>query len=140
MNWQVMGEIARILECNALKPALYLSYERRAFFGDDGHDLRVSFDTSVLARRTDLRLESGTYGEPLLGEGEWLMEIKTAKSIPLWLCGLLSEYGIYPAGFSKYGAEYMRTLARRAEGSARTSAPNRNDPKPDAVSVAAMAR
>jgi hypothetical protein len=155
MNLQVLSEIARLLERCALRPALYLAYERVAYVeggqsvqaaqsgqggrdwqgvhaahdwndGQGGHDgqvahdgqdgLRVSFDTKIRARRTDLRLESGVYGEPLLGEGEWLMEIKTARSMPLWLCRLLSENGAYPCGFSKYGFEYLRTLGRRAVG------------------------
>ncbi|MPN57406.1 hypothetical protein SDC9_205100 [bioreactor metagenome] len=42
------------------------------------------------------------------------MEIKTSKSIPLWLTRLLSEYRVYPASFSKYGAEYMRLLKNSA--------------------------
>ncbi|MDR3239137.1 MAG: polyphosphate polymerase domain-containing protein [Clostridiales bacterium] len=110
MNWQVLNEVAYMLEQNSLKPAVYLYYERRAFFGTGNTDLRVSFDTNIRARRVQLRLEQGTYGEQLLEEGQWLMEIKSARSMPLWLCRLLSEYKIYPSGFSKYGTEYTRTL------------------------------
>ncbi|MDR1914216.1 MAG: polyphosphate polymerase domain-containing protein [Clostridiales bacterium] len=112
MNPQVLREIEYMLKQNILSPALFLSYERQAYFEDGAHDLRVSFDTNIRTRRTDLWLESGAYGEELLEKGEWLMEIKTAQSIPLWLCRLLSEYKIYPTGFSKYGAEYKRALGR----------------------------
>jgi hypothetical protein len=108
MNAQVLSEAAYILERKALKPALFLSYERTAYFGERG--LRVSFDMNIRTRRCDLRLEYGAYGEPLLNEGERLMEIKTAESIPIWLSNLLAECKAYPTGFSKYGVEYERSL------------------------------
>jgi hypothetical protein len=129
MNRQVMAEIACFLRRNDVKPALCLAYERLAYFGDGERDLRVSFDTEIRARSggsgsgcncdcdcvcgDDLRLESDALGELLLGEGEWLMEIKTSRSIPVWLCRILSEYEIYPRAFSKYGRAYMRTLERK---------------------------
>jgi hypothetical protein len=111
MNSQVLREIECILARWDLKPKLYLAYERRAFFGAENSDLRISFDTKIVTRRSDLRLEAGIYGAPLLPAGEWLMEIKTSQNMPLWLVKLLSEYGMYPIGFSKYGAEYRRSSA-----------------------------
>ena len=113
MNRQVNREIEYILERNTLLPVLYLAYDRRAYFGAGQHDLRVSFDTNIRTRRSDLRLEAGDYGERLLGDGVWLMEIKVAQSIPIWLCKLLSDNKVYPASFSKYGAEYQRFLKRK---------------------------
>lgn len=111
MNPQVLSEIQYVLEQHELRPQVFLAYERLAFFGTGQHDLRVSFDTNITTRRTDLRFESGIYGEKLLPSGKWLMEVKTAESIPLWLCRLLSEYEIYPISFSKYGTEYKHSLA-----------------------------
>jgi hypothetical protein len=113
MNIQVLSEIQYILKQHPLAPRIYLAYERRAYFGNDRHDLRVSFDTNILTRRTDLRLESGIYGDSLLPDSKWLMEIKTSKSIPIWLCRILSEYKTYPVSFSKYGTEYKQMLAQR---------------------------
>jgi hypothetical protein len=112
MNRQVVGEIEYILQTRKLQPAAYISYDRKAFFGIGEHDLRVSFDTNIRTRRYDLRLESGVYGEPLLDDDKRLMEVKVARSIPVWLCRLLSEYQIYPASFSKYGTEYKQMLAK----------------------------
>jgi hypothetical protein len=111
MNPQVLAEIQYFLQQHDLSPQVFLAYERLAFFGTGEHDLRVSFDTKIITRRTDLRLESGIYGEKLLPDGKWLMEVKTAESIPLWLCRILSEYQIYPVSFSKYGTEYKQSLA-----------------------------
>ena len=115
MNAQVLAEAEYIFRRNNPVPKVFLSYERRAYFGRGDHDLRVSFDTAITTRRTDLRLESGTYGERLLEDGLWLMEIKVARSIPLWLARLLSEYEIYPRSFSKYGAEYLKSAATLRE-------------------------
>ncbi|MDR3314850.1 MAG: polyphosphate polymerase domain-containing protein [Oscillospiraceae bacterium] len=110
-NRQVTREIAYMLTQRRLAPKVYLSYDRRAFFEKENSDLRVSFDTNIITRRQDLRLESGSWGERLLADGTWLMEIKTAKAIPLWFTRLLSEHQVYPASFSKYGAAYTASLA-----------------------------
>ncbi len=109
-NRQVLREVSYILETRPLHPALYLAYDRIAYFGTDQHDLRVSFDHNICTRRHCLALENGSHGTPLLPDEQWLMEIKTAQSIPLWLCRLLSKYEIYPTHFSKYGTEYQQTL------------------------------
>lgn len=106
MNKQVLCEIEYILNQYELRPKLYLSYNRRAYFSTGQHDLRISFDTNILTRRTDLKLDSGIYGERLLDEDKWIMEVKVSKSMPVWLAHLLSEYQIYPISFSKYGTEY----------------------------------
>jgi hypothetical protein len=110
MNRQVLQEAAYLTQRAALRPALCLAYERRAYFGVGRHDLRVSFDTNLRARRTALRLEAGTHGAPLLDGDMWVMEIKVARSIPIWLCRLLSELRVYPVSFSKYGTEYKERL------------------------------
>lgn len=112
MNRQVLSEVSYLMQQHALKPRLFLAYERRAFRGTGQHDLRISFDTAITTRRSDLRLESGIYGQKLLEEDKWLMEIKVAQSIPLWLTHLLSDYKIYPTSFSKYGTEYMNTIRK----------------------------
>jgi len=113
MNRQVLSEIEYLLEQYKLYPMLYLSYDRRAYFSNDQYDMRISFDTNILTRRTDLRLESGIYGEPLLPDEKWIMEIKVSRSMPVWLAHLLAEYKIYPLSYSKYGTEYMNSLANQ---------------------------
>lgn len=114
-NRQVLKEISYMLEIHDLLPMLYLAYDRRAYFGIGQQDLRISFDCNIRTRRYDLFLESGDYGSPLLNENQWLMEIKSAQSIPVWLGRLLSEYKIYPTSFSKYGAEYTKTVAGKEQ-------------------------
>lgn len=110
MNCQVLSEVEYLLQKWQLQPALYLSYERIAYFGKQEDDLRISFDTQLTSRRTNLRLEAGNYGQSLLPEACWLMEIKVANSMPVWLTRLLAELKIYPISFSKYGVEYQHHL------------------------------
>jgi hypothetical protein len=110
MNKQVINEIHYILKLYNVEPKLYLAYDRRAMFGRENRELRITFDTNIRTRRYDLKLEAGDHGELLLEEGKWLMEIKAEKNLPLWLSKLLSEYKIYKTSFSKYGKEYEKML------------------------------
>lgn len=106
MNKQVIQEIKYFLSRYELKPKLYLSYDRKALFSKESRDLRITFDTNILTRRVDVKLESGNYGQLLLAPNQYLMEIKAEKTIPFWLSKLLSEHKLYRTSFSKYGNEF----------------------------------
>lgn len=95
-----------------LRPAVFLTYEREAYYSLDGGDFRVTFDENILYRDYDISLGSEVYGTPLLNKGETLMEIKTAGGLPLWITDKLSELGIYHTSFSKYGAAYIDMTTR----------------------------
>lgn len=106
MNRQVQKEISYFLKLYTLEPKVYLAYDRIAYFEKDNPDLRISFDTNIRARRYDLRPDLGDYGEPVLAEGLYLMEVKTALAKPLWLTHMLSQLQIRRTSFSKYGTEF----------------------------------
>lgn len=89
-----------------LRPAVFLSYAREAFFAKDNRDLRITFDENILWRDYDLTLRDGIYGEPILQDNTVLMEIKTGTALPLWITSLLSENQIYKTSFSKYENAY----------------------------------
>ncbi|MFE5322836.1 polyphosphate polymerase domain-containing protein [Paenibacillus sp. NPDC056579] len=108
MNNQVLNEIEYFLQRYTLEPKVYLAYDRIAMFCKESRDLRITFDRNIRSRRHDLLLESGDHGEPLLDEGQWLMEVKAEKTIPVWLARLLSEHSMFRTSFSKYGNEYMK--------------------------------
>lgn len=93
-----------------LRPAVFLSYEREAFYALDGGDFRVTFDENILYRCRDFSLGSPVYGTSLLSGGQTLMEIKTAGGMPLWMTHALTEHGIFHTSFSKYGAAYQNML------------------------------
>ena len=106
---QIGREIAYFVKSyEGISPKVYLSYSREAFYAVDDADFRMTFDTNILWRATDLSLSSKIYGTPILKKGQVLLEIKTAAAIPMWLVKVLSANKIYKTSFSKYGAAYMQ--------------------------------
>ncbi|MGG1551041.1 polyphosphate polymerase domain-containing protein [Paenibacillus ferrarius] len=108
MNKQVLQEIDYFLGRYTLMPKVYLAYDRMAMFCRGNRDLRITFDTNIRSRRYDVKLEAGDFGEQLLESGQWLMEVKAEKTIPIWLSRLLSEHLMFRTSFSKYGNEYKK--------------------------------
>lgn len=108
---QITDEIDYFLTFyQTLAPRVFLSYEREAYFDRERKDFRVTFDEKILWRETDLSLLKGVYGESILRQGQTLMELKTAGSIPLWMVQVLSEEKIRKTSFSKYGNAYERKM------------------------------
>jgi len=87
-------------------PAALIAYEREAYFVKDLPALRVTFDTGVRYRLTDLSAKYGTEGKHILPPDRVLMEIKTDGAMPCWLSAALDRCGIFPTSFSKYGTAY----------------------------------
>ena len=108
---QISEEIDYFLDYyRRLYPAVFLSYEREAFYSRDGSDFRITFDDHILCRQEDLSLRSEVYGTPLLPEDMALMEIKCSGGIPLWMTHVLTENQIYKTSFSKYGTAYQNII------------------------------
>ena len=93
-----------------LRPTVFLSYEREAYFEKGGGDFRVTFDDNILCRQTDLSLGEPVGGEPILPQGMVLMELKCSDGIPLWMVRVLSREKIYKTSFSKYGTAYANLI------------------------------
>lgn len=91
-----------------LSPAMFVSYERDSFRGLEDPGLRLTLDRDILWRIRGLDLRLGAWGEPLLKEDETLMEIKISNAMPLWLSSALSDMGIFPLSYSKYGRAYQQ--------------------------------
>ena len=104
---QIAREIDYFMQLyGSLHPTVFLSYEREAYYCNEGSDFRVTFDDTVLCRQEDLSLTAEVYGMPILPEGMCLMEIKCSGGIPLWMTQVLSKERIYKTSFSKYGTAY----------------------------------
>ena len=114
---QIAAEIAYFLSFySPLHPALYLSYQREAWYCKDGSDLRITFDDTIQCDPQCLSLERASGGIPLLQEGQSLMEIKTSGGIPLWLTTLLTQEGIFKTSYSKYGTAYQTVIFPQLKG------------------------
>lgn len=110
---QITEEIDYFLRFyRTLEPKVFLSYEREAYYSRKPGEFRVTFDENILWRETDLSLEKGVYGTPILKQGQTLMEIKTPGNIPLWMVKVLSEEEIRKTSFSKYGNAYTEIYNR----------------------------
>lgn len=107
---QIMREIAYAMRFyRQPQPAMLIAYEREAYFDQTLPNLRITFDANVRYRENDLRLDHGHQGTRLLPPEDIIMEIKTDGAMPLWLARTLSEHGLLPSSFSKYGAAYRVT-------------------------------
>ena len=96
-----------------LVPAMYLSYNRVAKVHKEDPEIRITFDSDITFRNTDVNLLSGSYGTLLLNEGAVLMEIKVASYLPIEMVRVMEKYNIYPTSFSKYGEAYKTVSGLR---------------------------
>ncbi len=103
---QIGREIGWFQRFYRTRPRVFIGYDRLAFAGKDAPDLRITFDTGLRWRDTELDLCRGDHGAALMPPGQVLMEVKIPGSCPLWLSRLLSEAGAFPTSYSKYGACY----------------------------------
>lgn len=108
---QIAREIDYFLQFyENLRPTVFLSYEREAYYCRGGGDFRVTFDDHILVRQEALSLEEPPWGTSILDEGLVLMEIKCSGGIPLWLTQFLTREQIYRTSYSKYGTAYQNLI------------------------------
>ncbi len=93
-----------------LEKSMYLSYYREAYQGIEDSTLRVTFDSEVTARTSDVELTSDIYGESILDLNLVVLEIKTLFGFPNWLNEFLSKNKIYKTSFSKYATAYKNLV------------------------------
>ncbi len=93
-----------------LQPAIFLAYDREAFFSKEDPNFRMTLDENVIIRDYDISLSSPVYGEDDMLNGKVILEVKTAMGIPAWLLNFFSENKIYKTSFSKYGNAYIKYL------------------------------
>lgn len=111
---QIMREIDYAMKFyNHPLPKMLVAYKRMAYFAEDIPGLRITFDSEVRYRTTDLNLDSGEDSIKILPDDVIIMEIKTGGSMPVWLSKALDECKIFPTSFSKYGTAYKQTLTNK---------------------------
>ena len=92
-------------------PRLYIAYDRTAYFGKENHDFRMTFDSHIRSRRTDLLLEKGDSGSELYDTDYHLLETKVGGAYPLWLVKKYYQtMKSIQVSFSKYGNIYKKEL------------------------------
>ena len=111
---QVLREIDYYRSHERVEPRIYVSYLRTAYHDKNDPTFRVTFDTDILSRRHDLRLELGRYGTPLLSEGHALLEVKFRGAVPFWFSRIMSDCGLSFHTFSKAGTDFKLAAHARA--------------------------
>ena len=109
-NSQMTRELDWFLRSNRVSPKAYIACDRTAWVAKEQPELRITFDENLRWRVNDLDLTRGSAGESLIAPGEVLMEIKIPGTSPMWLARLLSDQGIFPRSFSKYGSCYQNEI------------------------------
>lgn len=108
---QIAREIEYVLRFyRTLHPAVFLSYEREAYYPLDGGDFRVTIDENIRFRQEQLTLDSDMAGIDLIDSDQVLMELKTSGGIPMWMVRFLSREHVYKVSFSKYGTAYQNYI------------------------------
>lgn len=72
-----------------LEPAADIFYTRNAFYDRLDPGVRITFDSEIVCRADNTDLRKGDRGTPLLPDGIYLMEIKTAGAMPIWTAASL---------------------------------------------------
>lgn len=107
-------EMPQLIErYGSIEPMMYISYSRYSLKGIEDSKVRVTFDSDLLYRTQNVSLTDGFYGNPLVDEGNMIMEIKVPGDYPAWMAEILDSYGLVNESFSKYGTAYRKTMAER---------------------------
>lgn len=119
---QIGSEIQWFQKLYHAKPKVYIGYDRIAFAGIEDPELRITFDTNLRWRETNLDLTKGDYGQLIIPRDKVLMEVKIPGACPMWLAAILTELELYSTSFSKYGTVYRDFILKNNLKEARLSA------------------
>ena len=107
-NIQIMKEIDYYIKYYQLHPFIFVGYDRLSYYSKEDKNLRVTFDTNLRSRTTNLKLKDTKENKLYFDTPTYIMEIKSLYGLPLWFTKKLSEYKIYPVSFSKVGNIYKK--------------------------------
>ena len=109
---QILKELLYMTQVYDVQKAVFIEYDRLAFFDKKDPEFRVTFDQNIYTRYGNFDFESKEIGTPLLLDHQVLMEVKVGDAMPLWFAKALSRQKIYLHSFSKYGKAYELELAK----------------------------
>lgn len=112
-HMQRFNEIDYFVHFHGIRPAMFVAYDRAAFFDRSDRNMRITFDSNIRSRTTNLTLGSLEGCEPYDFGYKYVMELKGCDSFPLWLVRMLSDLHIYKGTFTKYGRLYKREIERK---------------------------
>lgn len=109
---QTINELKYFLDFyKNLSPAIFLTYEREAFFGVLDKDFRMTFDHNIRFKKN-----ISDNDQFILDNDNIILEVKTGLGLPTWLLDFFSKEQILKTSFSKYGTAYTNFLITETEG------------------------
>lgn len=112
---QIARELEYMEDRYRPRPIVYIGYDREAYFGAEDSQLRLTIDSEMRFRTSELDLTKGSWGHPLIDRSQHLLEIKIPGAIPLWMVRIIEDLSIRPASFSKYGTCYEKFLSKSSQ-------------------------
>ena len=98
---QIISEIDYCFKKYDLKPKIKIVYDRYAYKLKNDSEFRITFDTNIRYNLNEFDFNSDN--DIMFMNDGYIMEIKTYKSIPIWLKDILDSLNIYPTSYSKVG-------------------------------------
>ncbi|MDD7341151.1 MAG: polyphosphate polymerase domain-containing protein [Firmicutes bacterium] len=80
---QIAKEITWFQQLNCAEPSVFLAYDREAYSGVEDPEVRITFDTQLRYRTTELDLRLGDAGTAMLDDDRILIELKLPGVCPL---------------------------------------------------------
>ncbi len=99
---QVLSEVWYMAELYGLKPKIVVSYMRMPFEGAFERRFRLTFDSNLQCRKTNLRAEEKGLNKNILNPRLVVMEVKFNSFVPFWMVNILNKYNCSLNKLSKY--------------------------------------
>ncbi len=107
---QIKHELQWVMDRYNLEPKVLISGERLALYNEADPDFRVTFDTNIRFRSSDLSFAHGDYGTMIHPGFAVIMEVKSTGAYPFWFATIISQLHLVKGRFSKYGYVYEHDL------------------------------
>lgn len=117
----IAGEVAGLVGEHDLRPTAITGYHRLALIGrETDSGLRLTFDTHLRGRTTDLELHSPVETGPVLDPELAIVEVKVNERVPYWLTDKIARHNMQLIRISKYctSVEGIAPLALRPRAEA----------------------
>jgi len=99
---KVLEEIKYLSSMHSLQPKAIVSYDRKAYMGKYEDGLRITFDTNLKCRKTNMNLEQKSSEQYFIHPGYAVLEIKTNEKVPIWLISIIQRFSVEAERVSKY--------------------------------------
>lgn len=100
---RVVDEVLMLVGGLDLEPSAITGYQRMALLGHETDSgLRVTFDTNLRGRTTDLSLHSTVATQSVLDPAMAIVEVKVNERVPYWLTEQVAKHNMQLIRISKY--------------------------------------